>query len=125
MPFMTLSFVKRFSPFSIIYKKLGKKSGWLVSYRGENILCAGRLQFLICTFLICGDLLYQNFSLSYMKISYVEEVVAQWCNPLSLQPEQSGGVDSIPGRALPFECRDKGSWTRLGLSYFCDLSACC
>ena len=29
----------------------------------------------------------------------VEGIVAQWCNPLNLQPEQSGEVGSIPGRA--------------------------
>ena len=38
----------------------------------------------------------------------IEVLVAQWCNPLTLQPEQSGGVGSIPGRAPPLECRDHG-----------------
>ena len=52
-----------------------------------------------------------------------EGVVAQWCNPLTLKPEQSGGVGSIPGRTPPLECHDKGSRTRLALSYFCDPSA--
>ena len=32
-----------------------------------------------------------------------------WCNPLNLQPEQSGGVGPIPGRTPTFERRDKGS----------------
>ena len=53
----------------------------------------------------------------------IEGVVAQWCNPLTLQPEQSGGVDLRRGRAPPLERHDKGSRTRLGLSYFCDASA--
>ena len=25
--------------------------------------------------------------------------MAQWCNPLTVQPEKSGGMGSIPGRA--------------------------
>ena len=49
--------------------------------------------------------------------------VAQWCNPLTFKPEQSGGVGSRRGRASPLERHDKGSWTRLALSYFCDPSA--
>ena len=52
-----------------------------------------------------------------------EGVVAQWCNPLTLKPEQSGGVGSRRDRASPLECHDKGSRTRLALSYFCDPSA--
>ena len=39
-------------------------------------------------------------------------VVAQCCNPLTLQPEQSGGVGSIPIRAPSLEHHDKGSWTQ-------------
>ena len=50
----------------------------------------------------------------------LEGVVAPWCNHLTLQPEQSDGVGSIPGRTPPHECHDKGSRTRLGLLYFCD-----
>ena len=46
--------------------------------------------------------------------------MAQWCNPLILQPEQSDGVSSIPGGTPPLECHDKGSRTRLAVSYFCD-----
>ena len=37
-----------------------------------------------------------------------EGVVAQWCNPLTLQSEQSGGVGSIPGGTPPLERHDKG-----------------
>ena len=43
-----------------------------------------------------------------MRISSPEGIVAQWCNPLTFQPEQSGGVGSIPGRAPPLERHDKG-----------------
>ena len=43
-------------------------------------------------------------------------VVGQWCNCLTLQPEQSGGVDSRRSRAPPLEFHDKGSQTRLALS---------
>ena len=50
-------------------------------------------------------------------------VVAQWCDPLTLQPEQSGKVGSIPGRASPLERHDKVSWTRLTLRHFCDPNA--
>ena len=53
----------------------------------------------------------------------LEGVVAPWCNPLTLQPEQSGGVGSSPGRAPSLERHDKGLRTRLGLLYFCDPSA--
>ena len=48
---------------------------------------------------------------------------AQWCNPLALQSEQSGGMGLIPGRAPPLECHDKGSQIRLALRYFCNRSA--
>ena len=40
-------------------------------------------------------------------LTFDEGVVAQWCNPLTLQPELSGGVGSIPGRTPPFERHDK------------------
>ena len=59
----------------------------------------------------------------FIVFHVVEGIVAPWCNPLTLQPEQSGGVGSNPGRAPPFERHDKGVRTRLGLLYFCDLSA--
>ena len=52
-----------------------------------------------------------------------EGVVAQWCNLLTLKPQQSGGVGSSPCRTPPFERHDKGSRTRLRLLYFCDPSA--
>ena len=53
------------------------------------------------------------------------DVVAPLCNPLTLQPEQSGGVGSSPGRAPPLERHDKGLWTRLGLLYFRNPSTWC
>ena len=44
-------------------------------------------------------------------------VVAQWCNPLTLQPEQLGGVGSMPVRTPPLLDRhDKGLWIQLGLN---------
>ena len=76
-----------------------------------------------------------SLSYSYLRHSYTrgsievrsrfEGVVelAQWCNSLTLQPEQSGGVGSRRGRASPLERHDKGSRTRLALSYLCDPSA--
>ena len=48
-------------------------------------------------------------------------VVAPCCNPLTLQPEQSGRRGSNP--TSTFEHHDKGLRTRLALSYFCDPSA--
>ena len=48
--------------------------------------------------------------------------MAQWCNPLTSQPEQSGRVGSKPGRGPTRERHDKGSRTRLALN-FCDASA--
>ena len=47
--------------------------------------------------------------------------MAPCCNLLTLQPEQSGGWGSNP--TSTFERHDKGSRTRLALSYFCDRSA--
>ena len=41
-----------------------------------------------------------------------EGVVAQLGNPLTLQPQQSGGVGSKPGGAPPLERHDKGSRSR-------------
>ena len=52
-----------------------------------------------------------------------ERVVAPWYDALTLPPERPGRMGSIPGRAPPFECHDKGSRTRLGLLYFFDPSA--
>ena len=62
-------------------------------------------------------------AIALITIDCIEGVVAQWCNPLTLKPEQSGGVGSSSGRTPPFERHDKGSRTRLGLLYFCDPSA--
>ena len=58
-----------------------------------------------------------------VKPAQFEGVVAQWCNPLTWKPEQSDRVGSRRGRASPLERHDKGSRTRLALSYFCDPSA--
>ena len=51
----------------------------------------------------------------------LEGVVAPYCNPLSLQPEQLGGRSLNPTSTL--ERHDKGSRTRLALSYFCNPNA--
>ena len=50
-------------------------------------------------------------------------VVAQWCNPLTLQQERPCRQSSIPCIVPPLERHDKESRTRLGLLYFCDPSA--
>ena len=47
--------------------------------------------------------------LQSIMLADFEGVVAHWCNHLVLQPEQSGGQRSVPGRALPHEGHDKGS----------------
>ena len=54
-------------------------------------------------------------SVIIMFLSF-EGVVALWCNPLTLQPEQSGGVGSKPSRVPPLELHEKGSQTHLALS---------
>ena len=46
--------------------------------------------------------------------------MAPCCNPLTLQPEQSGGRGSNP--PAPCERHEKGTWIRLALSYSCDPS---
>ena len=51
---------------------------------------------------------------------FMLKVFWQWCNPLTLQPERSSGVCSIPGRITPLERDDKGLRTRLALSYVRD-----
>ena len=48
----------------------------------------------------------------YPYFLYLEGVLAQWCYPLALQPEQSGGLGSIASRALPLERHGKGSCTQ-------------
>ena len=55
------------------------------------------------------------------EVCLFEGVVAPCCNPLTLEQEQSGGRGSNPASTL--ERHDKGLWTRLALSYFCDPSA--
>ena len=67
---------------------------------------------------------YQQLFPGFTVIRVVEGVVVvQWCNPLTLKPEQSGGTGSRCDRSSPLERHDKGSRTRLALSYFCDPSA--
>ena len=44
--------------------------------------------------------------LNYIVNIKHEVVVGEWCNPLTLKPEQSGGVGSIPGRIPPHERHD-------------------
>ena len=59
----------------------------------------------------------------YFRVTYnAQGVVAQWCNPLTLQSEQSGGVGSIPSRIPTLENHKMGSQTRSALSYFCNPS---
>ena len=58
----------------------------------------------------------RNSVATHWRLALIDGVVEQWCNPLTLQPEQSGGVP-------PLERHDKGSRTRLALSYFCNSSA--
>ena len=66
-----------------------------------------------------------GYSWELVPTSQFEGVVAQWSNPLTLQPEQLGEVGSKRGRARPFERHDKRSRTRstLSFSYFCDPGA--
>ena len=65
-------------------------------------------RYLLCAFLVP------------FLLNMLEGVVGPWCNSLTLQPEQSGGVGSSPGKAPLLERHDKGSRTQLGLLYFCD-----
>ena len=57
-----------------------------------------------------GSLFLGPYFMSFVAYSCIanEAAVAQWCNPWTLQPEQSGGVGSIPDRTLPLERHDKG-----------------
>ena len=50
-------------------------------------------------------------------------IVAQWCHLLTLKPEHSGTMGSIPGKTLSLERHDKGLRTRLGVLSFRDPSA--
>ena len=52
---------------------------------------------------------YVDIKLCSFYCQLIEDDVAQWCNPLTLQPEQSGGMGSIPGRPTPLECHDSRS----------------
>ena len=61
-------------------------------------------------------------NLNYTKVFTKEGAVAQWCNPLTLRPEESGRVDSIPGRTPPLERHDMGLRIQSALSYFCNFS---
>ena len=78
--------------------------------------------------LFVGSLIFANFERVFQQKSpismvgngqlkvdkllhQIEGVVAQWCNPLTLKPKQSGGVGSIPGRTPPLERHEKGSQT--------------
>ena len=50
----------------------------------------------------------------------VEGVMVQWCNPLTLRPEQSDSVGFMPSRTPPLEHHDIVWRTQLGLLYFSD-----
>ena len=52
----------------------------------------------------------------------MEGAVAQGCNTLTLQPDLTGGMGSIPDRAPPLERHDEESRTGLSLPYFSDHS---
>ena len=73
------------------------------SQRVAQILCT-------CDFQISFGFLVLKQSGCIINLLF-EGVVALWCNPLTSQPEQSGGVGFIPGRTPPLECHDKGSQT--------------
>ena len=50
----------------------------------------------------------------FLLLSHSESdlwVVAQWCNLLTLQSEQSVGVCLIPGRAPPLRCHDEALYS--------------
>ena len=63
----------------------------------------------------------------YMNDYEIVGVMAQWCNPLTLQPEWSGRVGLIAGRASPLEHHNIGlrTWSRLAVGDFCKSSAWC
>ena len=67
--------------------------------------------------------LKRYFGLPENFLDSLEGVVGPWCNPLTLQQEQAGGMGWSPDRAPPLERHDKGSQTRLGLLCFYDPSA--
>ena len=51
----------------------------------------------------------------------LQGVAAQWCDPLTLQPERSGGVGSIPSRTPSLERHDKEPWTALKMQLYLHL----
>ena len=54
-------------------------------------------------------------------LNFHKRCCGTWCNPLTLQPGQSGGQILIPGRAPPLERHGMGSRTRSTLPYFCNI----
>ena len=73
---------------------------------------------------------YQKFTKSnHSKLLNIPKVtkgvLAQWCDPLTSQPEQSGGMGSTSSRTPSLERHYKGSRTQLGLLYFCNPRAWC
>ena len=52
-------------------------------------------RFSNCVLLLCGSVLLKLY------------VVVQWCNPPTLQPEQSGGQGSIQNRAPQLNFKTK------------------
>ncbi len=59
-----------------------------------------------------------ELKLLFTANNQTRRAVVQWCNPLTLQLERSGGQGCMSPS-------DKGSQTRLGLRYFCDHCAWC
>ena len=53
-----------------------------------------------------------RFNSAFTMVAISVAIFAQGYNPLTLQPDYLGGQDSIPGRAIPIEHRDKGSQTK-------------
>ena len=53
----------------------------------------------------------------------IEGILAQWCNPLTLQPDQLGGQRLIPSMAPPLEHHDERSWTLLAPIYLALITA--
>ena len=120
IPFFGLDVYHSLYPY---YHSLCLITSFLILFVNSLSLCQIIMVFLMCiSYSICHCLSLWH-SLSVCVHSLSEGVVAPWCNPLTLQPEQSGGVGSSPGRTPPLERHDKGSRTRLGLLYFCDPSA--
>ena len=62
-----------------------------------------------------GDLTSHRLDLK-RRTTGVNGVVAQWCNPLTLQPKQSGGVGSFVAPKLIFGWYDSRFWPSFCLS---------